>query len=482
MLLNKEYPATHSMSTAWYMVDDDDNVAILDMNENGPVPWGTPEESIESLTLGYDNEDEKKTRRKVFLVDLMPDQIKLLLSDPQKPEEYQWWFDCIVEVDADRIEEFLILASNKDCDEVYCISSELNLYHLSSDDAVVYEKEGGWHVRIRSSLKKMLDSHLILNVYDTKDFYINDRYNEETDSVEYEKEWDLCPYYIYAEPYWEEFLAKKLNTPDNPVKLHQMPEELRPRIIRIPGSFDNLEYIQIAKHVPCHISGGEGMIAYDCEYGRIPLEDGSSVYVLTDLLPESFTPYCPESKDHGCKSCGWNCTSCTETQLCAYPTVLIIDSPMETRNYEMKTSLDELFRYSLQVSLMPKFPSISNEGYALRDNEYRKRLRQNLTTYFQQGRGWLEKVIDKFKPHVILLKGGVEKILSTVYSIDDNVICIQGNNYPVFLYRDRKKFKAKILELAKQPYRGKHYPLIIPVEEMEKMIADSAAQKYSDYC
>lgn len=26
MLLEKEYPATHSMSTAWYLVDKDDNV------------------------------------------------------------------------------------------------------------------------------------------------------------------------------------------------------------------------------------------------------------------------------------------------------------------------------------------------------------------------------------------------------------------------------------------------------------------------
>ena len=41
------------MSTAWYMVDDEDNIAILDMNENGPIPWGTPEECIGSLTLGY---------------------------------------------------------------------------------------------------------------------------------------------------------------------------------------------------------------------------------------------------------------------------------------------------------------------------------------------------------------------------------------------------------------------------------------------
>ena len=35
-LTNKEYPATHSMSTAWYAVDNEGNVAILDFNENGP--------------------------------------------------------------------------------------------------------------------------------------------------------------------------------------------------------------------------------------------------------------------------------------------------------------------------------------------------------------------------------------------------------------------------------------------------------------
>ena len=49
MILDKEYPATHSMSTAWYMVDDDDNVAIIEYNENGPVPCDVPgEECISS--------------------------------------------------------------------------------------------------------------------------------------------------------------------------------------------------------------------------------------------------------------------------------------------------------------------------------------------------------------------------------------------------------------------------------------------------
>lgn len=33
MKLFKEYPATHSMSTAWYCVDEDGNVWIFDIED-----------------------------------------------------------------------------------------------------------------------------------------------------------------------------------------------------------------------------------------------------------------------------------------------------------------------------------------------------------------------------------------------------------------------------------------------------------------
>ena len=41
MITDKEYPATHSMSTAWYCVDEDGNVGIFDICDYGPVPDGT---------------------------------------------------------------------------------------------------------------------------------------------------------------------------------------------------------------------------------------------------------------------------------------------------------------------------------------------------------------------------------------------------------------------------------------------------------
>lgn len=42
MIVDKEYPATHSMSTAWYGIDLEGNVALFEFNENGPVPQGVP--------------------------------------------------------------------------------------------------------------------------------------------------------------------------------------------------------------------------------------------------------------------------------------------------------------------------------------------------------------------------------------------------------------------------------------------------------
>ena len=34
MITDKEYPATHSMATSWYCVDEDGNVGIFDIDDN----------------------------------------------------------------------------------------------------------------------------------------------------------------------------------------------------------------------------------------------------------------------------------------------------------------------------------------------------------------------------------------------------------------------------------------------------------------
>mgnify|MGYP000850883587 CR=1 FL=1 len=46
MKFDKEYPATHSMETAWYAADEDGNVALIMYNDNGPVPENLPDVRI----------------------------------------------------------------------------------------------------------------------------------------------------------------------------------------------------------------------------------------------------------------------------------------------------------------------------------------------------------------------------------------------------------------------------------------------------
>ena len=74
MLIDKEYPATHSMSTSWYIFDEDGNVGIMDFNANGPVPWGTEETVSEDLVWGHDSDK----------VDLTEEQILYLMARSPK--------------------------------------------------------------------------------------------------------------------------------------------------------------------------------------------------------------------------------------------------------------------------------------------------------------------------------------------------------------------------------------------------------------
>ena len=46
---NKEYPATHSMATSWFGIDKDGNVALIEFNDNGPVPYDCGDQGLEEI-------------------------------------------------------------------------------------------------------------------------------------------------------------------------------------------------------------------------------------------------------------------------------------------------------------------------------------------------------------------------------------------------------------------------------------------------
>ncbi len=245
MRIDKEYPATHSMSTAWYVSDEEDNVAIMDYNDNGPVPWETEQTCIESLIYGhcenYDTDD-------FIPIDLTDDQIDDLMENPHQPEDENLWFDCIFEIDLEEEHDFLELAKNPDIQIELCISKKRGLYSVDCYDST--EKRGKKYVAIESStLKKIIDRGMIKQIYKAKDFFINDEWRD--DKLHFERQFTSAPYYIYKQPYWNELLAERLNIPLNPVKLNQFPIALRNRVFRVPIKFRECKQFQIAEWTPC---------------------------------------------------------------------------------------------------------------------------------------------------------------------------------------------------------------------------------------
>ena len=481
MKLEKEYPATHSMDTAWYVADEDGNVGIMDFNDNGPVPWQTEQTCIEDLILGHweDYQNEQK-----IPIELTDNQIDDLMSTPYSPEKEETWWDCVIQIDTTKVDEFLELANNSDFRLECCLSETRGLYSIDANHCTSEtQTEGQYQILETSSLKKMLDKKIILQVFKKQDYWMDDEWVDE--KVVHTKEFDNAPYYIFHQPYWTGELPVCMNVPEHPVKLEQIPDSLKKRILRIPLKFKETERFQIAEWYPCRANGSN----YDtkevdgCEYELLPLTDGTQAYICTDMiLPSEFFHYCSEREKYECDRCEWACHSWTDHCFTDKPTLLAIVNPFEKWDYSRQIKSDSLIPFSIWLSFLPKIPykikkqlkpsELSSEKYEFDPSE-RDILKhvsgRKLLELFQKNKRWLEDQVARFNPRVILISGAAEAIMTAVYPIKDNRIEINGATYPMYLLSDVEAHREEIERLAAMPYQGKKIPHIISVEEMEKL-------------
>lgn len=281
MKTNKEYPATHSMATAWYCVDEDGNVGIIDYSDNGPVPQGTEETIVEALVYGHCDEDGANEMLNISLTD---DQIDELMENSHQPEDEKWWFDhCIIQIDVTKESEFLELAQGVGFEIEVCISKERGLYKIDAMWSTCADPKNGYSIVMEGSvLQKMIDKKIILSVFRMKDMDTNSIWDD--DGVRFEKGFDNLPYYIYCQPYWPDYLLERMNIPKNPVKLSQFPEKLRKKVPVVPIKFKDTKNFQIAEWFPCQVlceKCTETVNGYD--YSLMPMTDGSEAFVLTDM-------------------------------------------------------------------------------------------------------------------------------------------------------------------------------------------------------
>lgn len=477
MIIDKEYPATHSMSTSWYVVDDEGNVGIMDYNENGPVPWGVEETCGNELKYGH-WEDEKN----IIRFNLTNEQILDLLHNPHKPSEEKKWFDCVIKIDKEKKARFLKLYKNKDIykDDALCISEELGLFEFDAFDCSHNDKYE--EIPVQGTLKKMLDEGIILEVYETQHFDMNDQYND--GDVTHEKEFDNSPYYMFHQPYWAKFLPKKMHQPLHPVKIDQIPEQFRHRLHKIPGNFKDMDTFQIAQFYPCDAYSNEDptYVVDGCSYQTSLLPDGRKIYTKISMYDYSFFPYCSEKNRFHCvQKCTSQCCNIHSVLVRDNPTVLIIFDPREEDDYmwKVKVLTNKVFQSSFFTSYILKFPYRTGRGGCCFKNDVENYMTQEyLTKVFNGSKGYIEAIIYDIKPRVIIATDKAMEVLNSAYCSSNGKLTVDGIDYPTFPLSELSTHSAIIEELATLPYQGKIHPLLITMEKMEELVKNGIAKEY----
>lgn len=407
----KEYPATHSMSTAWFAADVDGNVAIFDFNENGPIPNCAPiDDSIESILCDKFSEVKED----------MPCPV-LCLSDEQALEFYnnchhkielstiEYIGESVIKIDISREKDFFDITSKcSDCDYV-CLSRKLGLYYVSYLDGFA---------------KSLLD---ILQEVFLLPFFISDQIDTQNDTVKFDYKFEKLPFYIFAQPYWTDYPIKRLCEPNFPFRLSQLPGKVQERMLRLPIKFSEHPCLQIADYVPVHLDFKEFEEQIETEV--FPTEkltllyngfsDGNGVcsYYLTDILPNYF---------------GY---------LLSYrPTVFAFsDSPIDTKIFAV-------INYSCYVANMIDYQNIKCD---------------------------VEILIRTFNPHLFLISDLVTVVVEKFFPISNHIIEICGQTFPYYLYSEIEAHHDEIMEYANREYRGVKIPIKLTEDEIKIKLRES---------
>ncbi|MCM1176124.1 MAG: hypothetical protein NC308_09255 [Clostridium sp.] len=462
MKTDKEYPATHSMATAWYIADEDGNVGIMNFEDNGPVPWNIEETDIENLLFGHEEDYRTKEYTHINLTD---SQIDDLLVPEEISEDDMLFWEGVVQIDLSKEREFMDLVDGHEVNIETVVSRERGLYHIVNYGDRRPDCKG-------EIFQKMLSQDTILGFFHIKNFFITDDYVD--GKIEFRKHFDSAPYYIYAQSYWPEFLQERLNVPSEPVKLDQLPKELRDRVLNLPIKFSNTDKLQIAQYLPVDITGMNkpAVMVDGASYGLVNTPDGKEVYVLMDMYLPDFHAYCPKRKEYGndkCHSLSCNCGHVYMKAFTHEPKVICILSPIGQIPYDVVIKRDKITRNSLCVPYVPALPYVRKRRkfmwYTETEEEFAKR---NLSELLRLSKGYIEEVIDHYKPRLIVLYESAKEVFGSVYDIGSGEICVKGESYPLIIESEQEQYHEYIESLLELPYRGAVHPLVISKDDIEK--------------
>lgn len=290
MIEDKEYPATHSMSTAWYCVDEDGNVGIFDICDYGPVPDNSESDGNvdDMLWHGLSSKGEDGVRD----LNLTMEQISPMLMPLEEPDKWEedsfedesWvcndsWNEVIIKIDMNKLPiliKAISMDEEDDC-EIVCLSRKEGYFFVD----LAYNKKGVELLEKNHVVTEKYKAPQYADIWEDDDEELEDEevWGEKEDPKIQEEENHRFPIFIYQEEYCPyDGPAKRMSLPKHPMKKSQLPKEIRDKITHLPLKFKDAEKIQLAEYVPVYVELVREEFGDGERWYELPSSKGEIIY------------------------------------------------------------------------------------------------------------------------------------------------------------------------------------------------------------
>ena len=264
MKIEKEYPATHSMDTAWFACDLDGNVAIFQFEEDGPGPIPFTDLHTDSLIpmLG-------EKRNGISMMPFTKEQIEELkkgLKPVHTKDEIR--HQCNILINPKVIDDFIKAGAVFDL----CYSVDEGFYHLEY-----------WNIDKYSILDSFIERGEVLGAQECDiEIYFEDCRNDTS-----EHRLAHFPFYVYEQGAIN-FPPGRVVIPKYPLKMNQMSAKAKEYMFKVPVRFAEKEYIEPAEFIDsqCWLFNNHTKEIDGITYMQVALTDGGYGYVK--VMPHSY--------------------------------------------------------------------------------------------------------------------------------------------------------------------------------------------------
>ena len=258
MKIDKEYPATHSMDTAWFACDLDGNVAIFQFEEDGPGPIPFTDIHTDELIpkLG-----EKENG--YYVMPFNKEQIEELkkgLKPVHTKDEIR--HQCNILINPNVIDDFINAGAEIDL----CYSAEEGFYHLEY-----------WHLDEYSILDDFIEKGDVLGAQECEiEIYFEDCRNDCS-----EHRLAHFPFYVYEQTRCINCAPERVVVPQHPMKVDQMSDKAKVYMFNVPVRFAEKEYLEPAEFIDsqCWLFNNHTKEVNGITYMQVALTDGGYGYV-----------------------------------------------------------------------------------------------------------------------------------------------------------------------------------------------------------